>query len=113
MDNAAGPSGGLALVAPAAAAPPTVVQPLDGTNHLLRLEHVRRRLVADTVALVSWDTDALRVVSLSGARLSGSTAVAVGVPCVVLDCFAPVREDYAELMNRYIPGLEKLQDRKI
>lgn len=31
-------------------------------------------------------------------------AVAVGGPCVVLDVFSPVREDYAELTNRYIPS---------
>lgn len=24
-------------------------------------------------------------------------------PAIVLDCFSPVREDYAELANRYIP----------
>lgn len=30
-------------------------------------------------------------------------AVAVGGPVVVLDVFSPVREDYAELVNRYIP----------
>ncbi|HEY3963376.1 MAG TPA: cupin domain-containing protein [Planctomycetaceae bacterium] len=30
-------------------------------------------------------------------------AVAVGGPVVVLDVFSPVREDYAELTNRYIP----------
>ncbi|MCO6457643.1 MAG: cupin domain-containing protein [Pirellulaceae bacterium] len=30
-------------------------------------------------------------------------AVAVGGPAVVLDVFSPVREDYAELTNRYIP----------
>ncbi len=31
-------------------------------------------------------------------------AVAVGGPVVVLDVFSPVREDYAELANRYIPN---------
>jgi quercetin dioxygenase-like cupin family protein len=30
-------------------------------------------------------------------------AVAVDGPAVVLDVFSPVREDYAELMNAYIP----------
>ncbi|MEZ6039196.1 MAG: cupin domain-containing protein [Planctomycetaceae bacterium] len=30
-------------------------------------------------------------------------AVAVDGPAVVMDVFSPVREDYAELMNRYIP----------
>lgn len=30
-------------------------------------------------------------------------AVAIGGPVVVLDVFSPVREDYAELANRYIP----------
>ena len=33
-------------------------------------------------------------------------AVAVGGPCVVLDVFSPVREDYAELVNHYIPPVE-------
>jgi hypothetical protein len=40
-------------------------------------------------------------------------AVAVGTKCVVLDCFSPVREDYAELMNRYIPAVERLPDKKL
>jgi len=30
-------------------------------------------------------------------------AVAIGGPCTVLDVFSPIREDYAELVNRYIP----------
>ena len=30
-------------------------------------------------------------------------AVAIGGPGVALDIFSPVREDYAELANRYIP----------
>jgi len=30
-------------------------------------------------------------------------AVAVDGPAVVMDVFAPVREDYVELMNKYIP----------
>ena len=30
-------------------------------------------------------------------------AVAVGGPARVLDVFSPVREDYAELYNKYIP----------
>jgi quercetin dioxygenase-like cupin family protein len=30
-------------------------------------------------------------------------AVAVDGPAVVLDVFSPIREDYAELANRYIP----------
>jgi quercetin dioxygenase-like cupin family protein len=30
-------------------------------------------------------------------------AVAVGGPCLVLDVFSPVREDYAGLVNHYIP----------
>ena len=30
-------------------------------------------------------------------------AVALDGPCTVLDVFSPVREDYAELVNRYIP----------
>ncbi|MBL8826757.1 MAG: cupin domain-containing protein [Planctomycetaceae bacterium] len=34
-------------------------------------------------------------------------AVAVGGPCVVLDVFSPVREDYAALVNRYIPTTGK------
>ena len=33
-------------------------------------------------------------------------AVAVDGPAVVLDCFSPVREDYAEQMNKYIPPME-------
>lgn len=33
-------------------------------------------------------------------------AVAIAGPVVVLDVFSPVREDYAELANRYIPPLE-------
>src|SRR5271170_3079773 len=33
-------------------------------------------------------------------------AVAVGGPAVDLDCFSPVREDYAEMYNKYIPPLE-------
>ena len=31
-------------------------------------------------------------------------AVAVDGPAVVLDVFSPVREDYAELFNKYIPS---------
>ena len=30
-------------------------------------------------------------------------ALAVGGPAVVLDVFSPVREDYAEMYNKYIP----------
>jgi hypothetical protein len=30
-------------------------------------------------------------------------AVAVDGPVLTLDVFSPIREDYAELMNRYIP----------
>ena len=30
-------------------------------------------------------------------------AVAIDGPALVLDVFRPVREDYAEMMNRYIP----------
>ena len=30
-------------------------------------------------------------------------AVAIGGPAVVLDVFSPIREDYAELANKYIP----------
>lgn len=33
-------------------------------------------------------------------------AVAVGGPATVLDVFSPVREDYAQLANRYIPPVE-------
>ena len=29
-------------------------------------------------------------------------AVAVGGPALVLDVFSPIREDYAELMNKYV-----------
>ncbi len=32
-------------------------------------------------------------------------AVALDGPCAVLDVFSPVREDYAELANRYIPPM--------
>jgi quercetin dioxygenase-like cupin family protein len=32
-------------------------------------------------------------------------AVAIGGPAVVLDCFSPVREDYAAKFNKYIPPL--------
>jgi quercetin dioxygenase-like cupin family protein len=31
-------------------------------------------------------------------------AVAIGGPARVLDVFSPIREDYVELMNQYIPG---------
>ena len=31
-------------------------------------------------------------------------AVAVGGPALVLDVFSPIREDYAEMMNQYIPS---------
>ena len=31
-------------------------------------------------------------------------AVAVGGPAIVMDVFSPVREDYVELMNKYIPN---------
>jgi len=34
-------------------------------------------------------------------------AVAVGGPAVVLDVFSPVREDYAEMANRYIPTVSQ------
>lgn len=34
-------------------------------------------------------------------------AVALGGPAVVLDVFSPVREDYAELYNKYIPAPEE------
>ena len=33
-------------------------------------------------------------------------AVAVDGPATVLDVFSPVREDYAELVNRYIPAIQ-------
>jgi len=33
-------------------------------------------------------------------------AIAVSGPAVVLDVFSPVREDYAELYNKYIPTNE-------
>ncbi len=33
-------------------------------------------------------------------------AVAVDGPAVVMDVFSPVREDYAALMNQYIPPLK-------
>lgn len=31
-------------------------------------------------------------------------AVAIDGPAIVLDVFSPVREDYVELMNKYIPS---------
>ncbi len=31
-------------------------------------------------------------------------AVAIGGPALVLDVFSPIREDYAKLMNDYIPA---------
>lgn len=31
------------------------------------------------------------------------TVVAIDGPALVLDVFSPVREDYVELMNKYIP----------
>ncbi len=34
-------------------------------------------------------------------------AVAVDGPAVVLDIFSPIREDYAELANRYIPKVDE------
>ena len=34
-------------------------------------------------------------------------AVAIDGPVVVLDVFSPVREDYAQQMNRYIPPIAK------
>ena len=34
-------------------------------------------------------------------------AVAVGGPAVVLDVFSPIREDYAQLANKYIPTNSK------
>ncbi len=34
-------------------------------------------------------------------------AVAVDGPALVLDVFSPIREDYAELMNKYIPEIER------
>ncbi len=34
-------------------------------------------------------------------------AVAIDGPATVLDVFSPVREDYAEQMNKYIPPLAK------
>lgn len=37
-------------------------------------------------------------------------AVAVDGPAVVMDVFSPVREDYAEMMNRYIPPISEDQD---
>jgi quercetin dioxygenase-like cupin family protein len=30
-------------------------------------------------------------------------AIAIGGPAVVLDVFSPIREDYANMVNRYIP----------
>jgi len=36
-------------------------------------------------------------------------AVAVDGPCLVLDVFSPVREDYAKLTNTYIPDVSEAQ----
>jgi quercetin dioxygenase-like cupin family protein len=36
-------------------------------------------------------------------------AVALGGPVRVLDVFSPVREDYAEMANRYIPAVGKAE----
>ncbi len=33
-------------------------------------------------------------------------AVAVSGPATILDCFSPVREDYAAMTNRYIPEVK-------
>ena len=33
--------------------------------------------------------------------------IALEGPAVVLDCFSPVREDYAELANKFIPDVQK------
>lgn len=85
MDDDAGSSGALTLAAPAPSRPPEVLRAVVDADHLLHLETVRRRLVADTVALVRWDEQALRVVSLSGVRLSGSTAMATGTACAAVD----------------------------
>lgn len=34
------------------------------------------------------------------------TVTALEGPAVVLDCFSPIREDYAVLMNNYIPQVD-------
>lgn len=80
------PPGTLTLTAPPAPTAPTlVVRPVDDVDLPPRLAAVRRRLAAEAVALVAWDTEALRVVALDGTRLSGSTALAVGVACAEVD----------------------------
>ncbi len=51
--------------------------------------------------------DETRTVTKDEAYLIGPNvphrAVAVGGPALALDIFSPVREDYADLVNRYIP----------
>lgn len=80
------PPGTATLTAPAVPTPPApVVRPVGNADPTVRLTSVRRRLAARTVALVAWDEQALRVVALSGTRLSGGTAMAVGVACAQLD----------------------------
>jgi quercetin dioxygenase-like cupin family protein len=37
-------------------------------------------------------------------------AVAVDGPCVVLDVFTPIREDYVQLFNKYIPTDDVVDD---
>ena len=37
-------------------------------------------------------------------------AVAIDGPAVVLDVFSPIREDYAEQANRYIPSADESND---
>jgi quercetin dioxygenase-like cupin family protein len=57
--------------------------------------------------------DETRTVTKDEAYLIASNvphrAVAVGGPALALDIFSPVREDYAELGNRYIPPSDNAQ----
>ena len=46
-----------------------------------RLDTLRHRLAADSLALVSFGEDGLHVLAQSGVRIGGSSAVAVGAAC--------------------------------
>lgn len=47
-----------------------------------------------------------RSLFMIASQCKGVRAVAVDGPAVVLDVFSPVREDYAELANQYIPAVK-------
>ena len=69
-------------------------------------------LAREGAAVVCGDLDPARA-EATAAQITaeGGRAVAVGGKCVVLDVFSPVREDYAELTNRYIPPVSGSPDR--